>query len=97
MSALTCAVLLLRQGLSVCLLESHYKPGGYMHSFDKMGFTYDSGAHYVGAVAEREPFWALLKYLDVYDEKIFVPLDEEAYDRFYFNTWLGSTIRILLL
>ncbi|MCJ8275480.1 MAG: NAD(P)/FAD-dependent oxidoreductase, partial [Bdellovibrionales bacterium] len=66
-------------------VESHYKPGGYMHSFDKMGYTYDSGAHYVGALQEREPFWALLQYLGAYDDSLFVPLDEEAFDTFYFK------------
>lgn len=84
-SALTSAILLLRKGHSVTLLESHYKPGGYMHSFEKMGHTYDSGAHYVGALAEKEPFWALLNHLDAYDENVFVPLDEEAFDQFHFK------------
>lgn len=85
MSALTSAILLLRKGYSVRILEAHYKAGGYMHSFEKMGHTYDSGAHYVGALAPHEPFWALLNYLDVYDESLFTPLDEEAFDSFYFK------------
>lgn len=85
MSALTSAILLLRKGYSVGLLESHYKAGGYMHSFDKMGYTYDSGAHYVGALQEGEPFWALLQYLGAYDSNTFVPLDEDAFDQFFFK------------
>jgi all-trans-retinol 13,14-reductase len=85
MSALTSAILLLRKGYSVRILEAHYKAGGYMHSFEKMGHTYDSGAHYVGALAPHEPFWALLNYLEVYDEGLFTPLDEEAFDSFYFK------------
>ena len=84
-SGLTAAILLLRKGFSVRILESHYKPGGYMHSFEKMGHMYDSGAHYVGALDKQEPFWALLNYLDVYDENVFTKLDEEAFDTFYFK------------
>ncbi|MEM7646040.1 MAG: NAD(P)/FAD-dependent oxidoreductase [Pseudomonadota bacterium] len=85
MSSLTSALLLLRKGYSVRILEAHYKPGGYMHSFEKMGHTYDSGAHYVGALADKEPFWALLNYLDTYDSSVFSPLDEEAFDTFHFK------------
>src|SRR5690606_682738 len=44
-----------------------------------------SGAHYVGALQEGEPFWALLQYLGAYDSKTFVPLDEEAFDQFFFK------------
>ncbi len=84
-SGLTAAILLLRKGYSVKVLEAHYKPGGYMHAFEKMGHRYDSGAHYVGALAEKEPFWALLNYLDVYSPDIFCPLDPEAFDTFQFH------------
>lgn len=84
-SGLTSAILLLRKGFSVKILESHYKPGGYMHAFEKMGHLYDSGAHYVGALAEKEPFWALLNFLDVYSPEVFCPLNEEAFDTFLFR------------
>ena len=94
MSALTSAILLLRKGYSVALLESHYKPGGYMHSFEKMGYTYDSGAHYVGALQQGEPFWALLEYLNAYDPEVFVPLDEEAFDQFFFKGQKVDTVSI---
>lgn len=91
-SALTSAILLLRQGYSVTLLEAHYKPGGYMHSFKKMGHEYDSGAHYVGALQAHEPFWALLNYLDVYNPEVFTPLDEEAFDTFCFQNQKVSQV-----
>ncbi len=93
MSALTSAILLLRKGFSVRILEAHYKAGGYMHSFKKMGHTFDSGAHYVGALAPHEPFWALLNYLEVYDEELFTPLDEEAFDQFYFKNQTVNEIQ----
>jgi len=40
---LCCASLAARYGLSVTLLESHSIPGGCAHSFDRNGFTFDSG------------------------------------------------------
>lgn len=91
-SGLTSAILLLRKGYSVKVLEAHYKPGGYMHSFEKMGHLYDSGAHYVGALQEKEPFWALLNYLDVYSPETFCPLDEEAFDTFHFRNQRVSEV-----
>ena len=85
-SSLTTAIILASKGQSVCVLEHHSKPGGYMHAFKKMGYTYDSGAHYVGAMEEGQPFWALLNYLGVYNSNIFTPLDPNAFDVFRFRS-----------
>jgi all-trans-retinol 13,14-reductase len=79
-AALTAGALLARKGKQVTLLEQYLKPGGYMHSFQRFGETFDTGAHYVGALGERQPFRVLLEYLGVYDEKTFAPLNPEGFD-----------------
>ncbi|MBI3556409.1 MAG: NAD(P)/FAD-dependent oxidoreductase [Deltaproteobacteria bacterium] len=83
-SSLTCAALLAKRGKSVCVLEQYNKPGGYLHCFSRFGERFETGAHYVGAMGKGQPFRALLKYLDVYDDNLFVPLDTEGFDVFNF-------------
>jgi all-trans-retinol 13,14-reductase len=79
-SALTAGALLARRGKEVVVLEQYMKPGGYMHSFKRFDELYDTGAHYMGALGERQPFRVLLEYLGVFDEKLFAPLNPEGFD-----------------
>lgn len=83
-SSLTAAALLAQNGRSVLVLEAYNKVGGYMHCFQRQGHRFDTGAHYVGAMDEGQSFWALLKYIGVYNQDDFVPLDPEGFDQFYF-------------
>jgi len=45
---LTCAALLSKLGRKVCVLEQHYTAGGFTHSYEREGFEWDVGVHYVG-------------------------------------------------
>ncbi|MGQ0587748.1 MAG: phytoene desaturase family protein [Gammaproteobacteria bacterium] len=45
---LTCAALLSRLGRKVCVLEQHYTAGGFTHSYEREGFEWDVGVHYIG-------------------------------------------------
>ncbi|HEX4926007.1 MAG TPA: FAD-dependent oxidoreductase, partial [Bdellovibrionales bacterium] len=86
-SSLTCAALLSKKGKSVCVLEQHTKPGGYLHCFSRFRQRYDTGAHYVGAMDQGQPFHTLLSYLGVYDDSLFLPLDPEGFDVFRFKSF----------
>jgi len=79
-SALTSAILLGQKGHKVIVLEQAAKPGGYMHSFRRFGLLYDTGAHYVGAMGEGQPFRVLLEYLNVYADPLFTALDPKGFD-----------------
>jgi all-trans-retinol 13,14-reductase len=83
-SALTCAAILAKKGKSVCLLEQHSKPGGYLHCFNRFGMRFDTGSHYVGAMEPGQPFHTLLNYLGAYRDDLFVPLESDGFDVFYF-------------
>lgn len=51
---LTAATWLAKSGKKVLVLEQHYTPGGFTHSFKrKKGFYWDVGVHYVGYVGEK--------------------------------------------
>jgi len=50
---LTTATLLAKAGKKVVVLERHYTPGGFSHTFKrKKGFQWDVGVHYVGNVGK---------------------------------------------
>jgi all-trans-retinol 13,14-reductase len=83
-SVLTCASILAKKGKSVAILERYVKPGGYLHGFKRFGHHFDTGAHYVGAMKKGQPFRQLLEYIGVYEDSLFTPLDEEAFDVLYF-------------
>ena len=83
-SALTSAALLSKRGKSVIVLERYLKPGGYMHSFKRDGESFETGAHYFGALGEGQPFRILLEYLGVYRPELFTKLNSNAFDIFHF-------------
>jgi len=83
-SALTTAALLSKKGKKVLVLEQYVKPGGYMHCFSRFGEQFDTGAHYMGALGEGQPFRVLLEYLGVWREGLFAPLDPSGFDVMYF-------------
>lgn len=84
-SSLTLAVLLLKEGHKVKVLEQHYLPGGYLHCFRRFGFKYETGGHYVGALGEGLPFHQILNYLGVYHAEDYVELAGPNVDNYYFN------------
>ncbi len=50
---LTVGVCLAKSGKKVLVLERHYVPGGFSHSFKRKNFEWDIGVHYVGRVEDR--------------------------------------------
>jgi len=49
-SSLILASILSRKGQKALVLEKHYTPGGYTHTFKRKGYEWDVGVHYVGDV-----------------------------------------------
>ncbi|WP_055443326.1 phytoene desaturase family protein [Lacinutrix himadriensis] len=46
--SLATGALLAKQGQKVLLLERHYEPGGFTHTFKRRGYEWDVGIHYIG-------------------------------------------------
>ena len=42
------AALLAKLGKRVLVLEQHHRPGGWCHSFERKGFKFSPGVHYLG-------------------------------------------------
>ncbi|MFH1767498.1 MAG: NAD(P)/FAD-dependent oxidoreductase [Patescibacteria group bacterium] len=47
---LSAASMLAQEGKRVLVLEKHFTIGGYTHAFQRKGYTWDVGLHYVGQV-----------------------------------------------
>jgi all-trans-retinol 13,14-reductase len=81
MSGLTTAALLSTLGRKVCVLEQHYTAGGYTHSYERNGYEWDVGVHYIGDVGAPTRTRKMFDFLS--DGKLdWAPMDDE-YDRFY--------------
>ena len=77
---LACAALLAKFGRKVCVLEQHYTAGGFTHSYEREGFEWDVGVHYIGEV--HKPHNTLRRIFDVIsDGRLqWAPMDA-VYDR----------------
>jgi phytoene dehydrogenase-like protein len=81
MGGLTSAAMLSDLGWKVCVLEQHYTAGGYTHSYERNGYEWDVGVHYIGDVGTQTRSRMMFDYLS--DGKLeWAPMDDE-YDRFY--------------
>lgn len=53
LGCLTTAAFLTEQGKKVLLLEKHYTPGGFTHTFTRNDYEWDVGVHYVGDMSRE--------------------------------------------
>ena len=93
MGGLTTAALLSDLGQKVCVLEQHYTAGGYTHSFERNGYEWDVGVHYIGDVGAQTTTRRMFDYLSQ-GHLQWAAMDSE-YDRYYigdkvFNTRAGK-------
>ncbi|MFK7956922.1 MAG: phytoene desaturase family protein, partial [Lysobacterales bacterium] len=78
---LTNAALLSALGQKVCVLEQHYTAGGYTHSYERNGYEWDVGVHYIGDVGTQTRTRKMFDFLSN-GQLQWAPMGEE-YDRFY--------------
>ena len=78
------AALLAKLGQKVAVFEQHYTAGGFTHSYEREGYEWDVGVHYIGEVHKSHS--PLRRIFDVIsDGKLkWAPMDE-IYDRIIVN------------
>jgi all-trans-retinol 13,14-reductase len=63
MGGMTTAAFLAKLGQRVLVLEQHYVPGGFTHTFKRKGYEWDVGVHAVGEVTQHSMSGRLLSHL----------------------------------
>lgn len=90
MGGLSCAALLSELGWKVCVLEQHYTAGGYTHSYERNGYEWDVGVHYIGDVGADTRTRKMFDFLSGGTLR-WAPMDDE-YDRFYVGDRVYSAV-----
>jgi len=78
---LTTAALLSELGWRVAVLEQHYTAGGATHSYDRNGYEWDVGVHYIGDMGTRTTVRRMMDFL-TQGNLAWAPMDSH-YDRFF--------------
>ncbi len=82
MGGLASAALLCELGLKVLVVEQHYEPGGFTHTFKRKKWTWDVGVHAIGETNDKSALGRLLGRLTHHELK-WTSLGG-VYDSFYF-------------
>lgn len=78
---LTTAALLSAIGWKVAVFEQHYTAGGYTHSYERNGYEWDVGLHYIGDMGAPTLARKFMDFLTA-GQLDWAPMDK-AYDRFF--------------
>jgi len=77
---LTGALCLAKAGQKVLVLEQHYVPGGWCHSFHLKGQRFSPGVHYIGLLDEGQSTNELYKALGIANDLVFFRMNPNAYE-----------------
>ena len=83
---LSAALCLARAGQKVAVIEQHYVPGGWCHSFYIDGYRYSPGVHYIGGMDKGESTCNLYEGLGIANELVFFRMNKNAYE----HCWIGD-------
>ncbi len=76
---LTAAVALANAGQKVLVVEQHYLPGGWCHSFSLSGYRFSPGVHYIGELRRGAKMRAIYEGLGL-EGLVFCELNPDAID-----------------
>ncbi len=79
------AVALSNLGQKVLVLEQHYLPGGWCHTFALDGHKFSPGVHYIGQLQEGGHMRTLLEGLGVGADIEFMELNPDGFDHIVFE------------
>jgi len=84
---LSSALYLSKKGYSVLLLEAMPSFGGYLNSFRRKAYTFDTGLHSLGELGKGERFWNILDTLGISGKLDFAELNPKGFDRYIFGDY----------
>ena len=85
LGGLVSAVILAKEGYSVCVLEKNNQYGGNLQTFVRDRTIFDTGIHYIGGLDEGQNLNQYFKYLGIMDHLNLKKLDENGFDIISFD------------
>jgi all-trans-retinol 13,14-reductase len=82
---LTCALILLKEGFRVTILEKNRQFGGNLQVFVRDKCIFDTGVHYIGGMEEGQNLYTIFKYLGIVDDLNLRKCNEDGYDLITFG------------
>ncbi|WP_264535729.1 phytoene desaturase family protein [Flavobacterium sp. N1736] len=80
LGGLVSAIILAKEGYSVCVLEKNNQYGGNLQTFVRDKTIFDTGIHYIGGLSEGQNLYKYFKYLDIIDHLNLKKMDENGFD-----------------
>ena len=77
---LSAAICLAKAGQKVAVIEQHYVPGGWCHSFYIDGHRFSPGVHYVGLLDKGESTSKLYEGLGIANDLVFFRMNPDGYE-----------------
>lgn len=85
LGGLASALVLAKEGLSVCILEKNNQFGGNLQTFSRDKLIFDTGVHYLGGLSEGQNLNKYFTYLGIMDQLKLKKLAENGFDRITFE------------
>lgn len=85
LGGLVAAVILAKEGYSVCVLEKNNQFGGNLQTFARDKTLFDTGIHYIGGLAEGQNLHAYFSYLGIMQDLRLHQMDRDGFDLISFE------------
>ncbi|MBE8724915.1 phytoene desaturase family protein [Flavobacterium hungaricum] len=85
LGGLVSAVILAKEGYSVCMLEKNNQYGGNLQTFVRDKTIFDTGIHYIGGLSEGQNLHRYFQYIGIMDHLNLKKLDENGFDVISFD------------
>lgn len=85
LGGLVSAIIMAREGYSVCVLEKNQQFGGNLQTFVRNKTIFDTGVHYIGGLSEGQNLHRYFKYLGILDDITLKKMDEDGFDIITFD------------
>jgi len=80
LGGLASAIILAKEGYSVCVLEKNSQFGGNLQTFVRDKTIFDTGIHYIGGLSEGQNLYKYFQYLGIMDDLKLKKMDEDGFD-----------------
>ncbi|MET0946661.1 MAG: FAD-dependent oxidoreductase, partial [Flavobacterium sp.] len=85
LGGLVSAIILAKEGYSVCVLEKNNQYGGNLQTFVRDKTIFDTGIHYIGGLSEGQNLYKYFSYIGIMEHLNLKKMDEDAFDVISFD------------